>query len=403
MAYIIVVHPKMLQEASLPFGPMMTVTILITALATLMMGVVAKTPFACAPAMGVSAYFTFTLVQKNQLPVQEALFVAFIASFAILLLTLLKIRKRLIGALPSELSSGITGGIGLFLVTVALKQIGAVQLSSWGFMTWQSIPSRVTFLFLFGFLLIAAFERMRVQAALILSLLITWLLAWVLGFAQVDQLVAWPPSIEPLFLTLKYPSSLSFPLLKGLLSIFLVILFDSSAGLIVMKKALPEEAQKFSLQKALYPDATGSVIGSLLGTTPLAIHLESLAGIRSGARSGLTACIIALLFLSCLFLYPLASSIPQVASAPVVAAIGLLMAKELRQLFKLDKISAIAPWVFAIMMPLTMSIYQGFRAGFIVRLILSRIFNRKIEKSPLMDAFGAIFFIEAVLDVAHKL
>ena len=394
MAYIIIVHPTIMQQATLPFGAMMTVTILITALATLLMGLYPKIPLACAPAMGVSAYFAFTLVQKNQIPADQALGIVFLAALTIFILNLFQLRRKILNGIPEELIAGITGGIGLFLIAVGLKQLGILKVTSSGVINFFRVDNTVYIIFSIGLALIYFFEKLRIEAAFILSIFITWGVSIILGFAKVQGIVAMPPDLSSLFLFLKFPDTFSIKTFKAFLSIFLVTLFDSSAGLITMKKALPHEARGFSMQKALYPDAIGSIFGSLLGTSSLAIHLESLAGIKTGAKSGFAACIISLLFLLCLFFYPLASSIPQVASAPVVVAIGLLMAKQLKNLIRLHPLKVIAPLTFAIVMPLTLSLYQGFRFGFIIEALLSLFFPKKVPRSKVILIFGTLFLME---------
>jgi AGZA family xanthine/uracil permease-like MFS transporter len=402
MAYIIIVHPTIMQQATLPFGPMMTVTILITAFATLLMGLYPKIPLACAPAMGVSAYFAFTLIQKNQIPANQALMIVFLAALTIFLMNVFQIRRKILNAIPDEMINGITGGIGLFLIAVGLKQLGILKVNSFGVVNFHQVDTGIYIIFFIGLGLIYFFEKLKIEAAFILSIFITWAVSIILGFAKLKGIVALPPNPSSLFFYLSFPEVISLKYFKAFLSIFLVTLFDSSAGLITMKKALPIEARSFSMQKALYPDAIGSLFGSLMGTSSLAIHLESLAGIHSGAKSGFAACLISLLFLSCLFFYPLASSIPQVASAPVIVAIGILMAKQLKPLFALHPLKMIAPFAFAIVMPLTLSLYQGFRFGFIIEAFLSLAFPKKVPRSKVVIIFGGLFLIEGIFEYFLK-
>jgi AGZA family xanthine/uracil permease-like MFS transporter len=394
MVYIIIVHPTILAEAGLPFGSIMTVTILVTAISSFLMGILGKIPLAVAPALGVSAYFSFTLIQKNHLPLSYGLFIVFLAATCILVMNFLGLRKKILDEIPEELASGITGGIGLFLIMVGLKQINLIKVGSLGLIVFNRFDTPIVLLTLFGVLLIYLFEKLKIESAFILSILINWAIAIIIGYATLKGIVAMPPSFSSTLFLLSAPSYFSFDLVKGFLSIFLVTLFDSSAGLLTLRKLLPKEAKNFNLQRALYPDAIGSFFGSLLGTSSMAIHIESLAGVQAGAKSGLTACLIGLLFLSCLFFYPLASSIPAFASAPVIIAIGVLMAKQLKVLELQSPIKKIAPILTAIMMPLTLSLYQGFKIGFITLGILSLLQPKKIKRSKMIFIFFVLFVFE---------
>ncbi len=402
MVYIIIVHPSILANAGLPFGSIMSVTILITAFTTALMGILGKAPLAIAPALGVSGYFTFTLVLKNKMPVEQALFIVFLSGVIILALNIFDIRKKILKEIPEELVAGITGGIGLFLITIGFKQIELIKIGSHGFITLNSIDPSIGFMTLFGVLLIYALHKAQIEAAFILSILINWGIAIILGYATVKGFVALPPSIKPTFLLLSPPSYFSYDLFKGFLSIFLVTLFDSSAGLLTLKKALPAEARHFDMQKVLYPDAIGSTIGSFLGTSSLAIHLESLAGIHSGSKSGFTAIVVSILFIFCLFFYPLASSIPLFASAPVIISIGFLMARQLKDIFEFPEIKRIAPLLTAVTMPITLSLYQGFKIGFILTGLLTLFFPKKMERSKTVLLFMTLFILESLLELFKK-
>ncbi len=398
MAYILVVQPGLMQQIGLPFGPVMTATILITAFSTFLMAILGKIPVAVAPALGITAYFTFSIVQKNGFSVGEGFFMILIASSALLILNFLGLRRKILEEIPEELTIGIISGIGLFLTVVGLKQIGLIQAGSHGWITLKKIDPAIFFLSLFALFLIFLFRKLKIEAAFILSVLITWGLSIILGYATLINVVALPPSIKPILFLPTPPSEWSILFFKSTLSIFLVTLFDSSAGLITLRKQLSHPDRRFSLQKALYPDAVGSLIGSLIGSSSLAIHLESLAGIHSGSKTGFTALMISLLFLSCLFFYPLASSIPTFASAPCLIAIGLLMAEELKNLKNIPLMRRFVPILIAAIMPLSLSLYLGFKVGFLLSGLLSLIGPKIFPRSKLIFLFFALFTIESVLE-----
>jgi AGZA family xanthine/uracil permease-like MFS transporter len=398
MVYIIVVHPTILSEAGLPFGAVMTTTIIVTAFATLLMSLLAKLPFAVAPGMGVSAYFTFTVIQKNHLPISLGLFVIFLSSLIIIVLNIFNIRKKILDEIPDVLIYGITGGIGLFLIAVGLKHINIIQVTetthTFNFKDLVSIPMLLT---IFGLGIIYLFEKLGLTFGFILVILTNWIIALIFNLVPYHGIVAFPPSIAPIFCKFSPVGALSFDFFKAFFSIFLVTLFDSSAGLITLKRMLPVEAQHFSMKKALFPDCIGSFAGSFLGTTSLAIHLESMAGVHSGSKSGFSALCISGLFLLCLFFYPLASTVPTFASAPVIMAIGFMMTKQLKNLKGHAKIDWIVPIIAALVMPFTMSLYMGFEVGFVGYTLIQIAKGKYRSVSPVVYTLSSLFFLEILL------
>ncbi|MCI5051784.1 MAG: NCS2 family permease [Simkaniaceae bacterium] len=373
MVYIIFVNPSILQETGLDFGALMVGTILTTAFSCLFMGFYSNQPIAIAPGMGVSAFFTYTVILRHGMPVGMGLAAVFLSALILLILNLLGIRAKILNSIPRPLIKGAVVGIGLFLIMVGLKQIGIAAPSESGMLVFNSpftLPSLLTGI---GVILIGALLYFEVRAAFILGILALWAISLIFGMTEWQGLIASPPSLEPNWMRIDFGSIFTRYFPHIFFSIFLVTLFDSSAALIVLSRMLYPDGKMPNQRRCLTPDTCGSMLGSLIGVTSMAIHLESAAGIKAGGRKGLTPIIVAALFLLCLFFYPLCHSIPHFASAPVLIVIGILMIEELKGMAWGD-ITDVIPMLIAIfVMPITFSIYLGFALGYVSYAIMKLI------------------------------
>jgi len=384
MCYIIVVIPTMLSDAGMDFSAAMVATILTTFFATLFMGLIAKAPFAVAPGLGTAAYIVYSVVIGQHISWQQALAIVFLAALLLLLFTLFGIRRKLVRSIPPLLIQAIIAGVGLFLIFVGLKELGMIQKIG-TFVTLGSIYN-IELLFALGSLiLILVLLHFGWKSAFIIAILCNWILALILGYTHWQGWISWPPSLSPTFLQLDFSILLKTSLYKPLLTIFLITLFDSTCALITLsKKAKRMKGDEIiGLNKALLPDATFTLLGAILGTSSLAIHLESASGIQAGGRSGLVSIFVAFGFLLLLFFYPLVSSIPHFATAPVLIVIGAMMASHLKEIDWQEKADGVLALITALIMPLTMSLYNGFVFGFTAYTVL-RICTGRIKEVPLL-------------------
>jgi AGZA family xanthine/uracil permease-like MFS transporter len=398
MAYVLVINATILSEAGMDFGAVMVATILSTVFATLMMGLLTNFPMAIAPGMGVSAYFTFSIVLKQGKTWQQALGAVCIAALILLILNLFKVRQKILTEIPFTLRRAITAGIGLFLICIGLKQTG-ILMQGKNIVVLGPFLLVESLLTLLGLAVIIVLERFRVRSAYILSILLNWGVALLLGFVKFEGIVALPPTLCPTFLKLDFSHLFQLDFLGILFSIFLVTLLDSSAGLITLAHLggfVDKRGRIVKAQRALFPDAVGSMLGAVLGTGSLAIHLESAAGIKTGGRTGFVAFVVSLCFLACLFLYPFISTIPHFASAPVLIAIGWLMFKDLFTISWKKWEEMIPALLTVIIMPLTLSIYRGFVVGFISYSLLKLLRGKIKEVHPLCWILSLLFLIHMI-------
>ena len=395
MAYVIVVNPLILAVAGMDLGAVMVVTIIISAAASIAMGLFAKLPLAIAPGMGVSAYFAFTLVSKHQLDWQVGLTACFFSGVILVILNILKLRQKILLAIPPSLIKGITAGIGLFLMVVALKQLDLISLSERHIVHFHPHLSTPIAIASISFVLIELLLHFQIRSAFLIIILLNYFVALNLDLTHYQGLVALPPSIEPTLFKLSF-SHFDSPLFyKAFFAIFLVTLFDSSAGLITLGRIIYPSGVIPRIQKALTPDSAGSIVGALLGTSSLAIHIESAAGIKIGGRTGLVAVIVGLCFLASLFFYPFISSIPLFATSPILVALGIYMIRELKGIDWKDLSESVPIFIILISMPLFFSIYLGFAFGFIAHVVMKTCCKQKTH--PVCWVMALLFLVQLIL------
>jgi adenine/guanine/hypoxanthine permease len=330
MVYIVVVNPKILEAAGIPFGPSMVATILSVFFGTLAMGIYAKRPFAIAPYMGENAFVAFTVVKVMGYSWQTALGAVFLGGALFAILTLVGIRGRLSRALPEGLKIGFAVGIGLFITFIGLHATGIVRLGV------QRAPVHVgnlrdpaVLLAVFGFLLITLLVIRKVGAAILIGIVTVSLLAFLTGIAAMPELVvALPPSLSPTFLQLDVRGAFTGGLLTVVFSIFLMGFVDTMGtliGLAYKADLLDESGNLPDIERPMMCDALSTVLAGILGTTTTGAFIESATGIAAGGKSGLTAVFIAAFFLLTLFFEPFFSSVPACAYGPALIVVGMLM------------------------------------------------------------------------------
>lgn len=399
LAYIIVVSPTILSDGGLPFGSVMIATILVTAFATALMGALTNLPIAIAPGIGVAAYFIYSIILKDSLPWEKGFVALFLVGALLLILTIFKVRRKILSSLPQTIIKSLVCGIGLFLISVGLSQIGLIKASHNTLISFGDIHTHKLILTAIGLTTILVLIHYRQNYAFILVILGIWAFSLAFGYAPYKGLISTPPSISPTFFRLDF-SALSEPVFyKYCFSLFLIALFDSTAGLIPLIKSCQKskDIHPDLLQKALIPDSLTSMISPFLGASSMAVHIESLSGIKAGSRKGLTSYIVSICFVGCLFFYPLFSSIPEFAIAPVLMALGIYMFQDIKGL-NYKSLTDLIPFVITVLvMPLTFSIYMGLAFGFISFTCLKLITGKQKEVPLSCWIFSILFLIVMIL------
>jgi adenine/guanine/hypoxanthine permease len=392
MAYIIFVNPNILGDAGMPKGAVFVATCLIAALGTLIMGLYANYPIALAPGMGLNAYFAYVVVLGMGIPWQTALGAVFISGCLFLVVTVTGLRELIIKGIPHSLRTAIVVGIGLFLALIALKSAGIVAASKATYITLGDLHQPSVVLAVLGFLLIVALDKLKVRGAILIGILAVTVASFFVAGNKFGGVFSAPPSIEPTLFKLDIGGALGVGILNVVLVFFLVELFDATGTLMgVAKRAgLLVPGKMDRMNKALLADSGAIFAGSLLGTSSTTAYIESASGVQAGGRTGLTAVTVAALFLACLFIAPLAGSVPAYATAPALFFVACLMLRELVDLDWEDTTEVIPAAVTALAMPFTYSIANGLAFGFITYAVL------KFATGKLKDVHWMVWLIAIV-------
>ncbi|MBA3031588.1 MAG: NCS2 family permease [Gammaproteobacteria bacterium] len=397
MAYIIFVNPDILAAAGMPRDAVFVATCLAAAIGSLIMGLYANYPIAVAPGMGLNAYFAFAVVGGMGFTWQQALGAVFISGVLFVLVSLFRLREWIVNAIPRSLKFAISAGIGLFLAIIGLKNAGLITGHQATLVTLGDLHQPGVLLAVAGFILIVALEQRKVPGAIIIGILSVTGVSVAMGLSPFTGIVAMPPSLAPTFMQLDIVGALNMGLLSVIMTFFLVELFDASGTLIgVAHRAglLDKDGRLPRLKKALLADSTAIVAGAGLGTSSATAYIESAAGTAVGGRTGLTAVVVALLFLAALVFSPLAAAVPAYATAPALCYVAVLMIRGLAEIDWDDLTEAAPAVITAITMPFTFSIAHGIAFGFISYAALKLLTGRYRELSPAVAVIAGVFIFK---------
>ena len=394
MAYIIFVNPSILAAAGMPPDAVFVATCLIAAFGTAIKGLYANYPIGLAPGMGLNAYFAFVVVGAMGYTWQTALGAVFISGCLFLAITLFGLRELIVRGIPQSLRTAIVVGIGMFLAIIALKSAGIVVASPATLVILGDLHQPPVAMAAIGFILIVVLDKYRVPGAILIGIVTVTVLSFFFGGNKFAGIFSAPPSIAPTFLQLDISGALKGGILNVVLVFFLVELFDATGTLMgVAKRAgllVPGKMERFN--KALLADSAAIFAGSLLGTSSTTAYAESAAGVQAGGRTGLTAVTVAVLFLACLFISPLAGVVPAYATAPALFFVACLMLRELTELNWDDSTEVVPGVVTALMMPFTYNIANGLAFGFITYAAL-KLFTGKAKEVHWMTWIIAAVFL----------
>jgi len=382
MAYIIAVNPSTLHTIganSLPFGPVFVATCLSAGLTTLMMGFYAKLPVALAPGMGLNVYFAYTVL-PNLGDWRLGFGCVFLSGILFVAISITPAREWLINAIPKSLKHAIAAGIGFFLAFIGLLHAGVVVGGKHDPIEAGNLADPQVLLAGAGLVVIFALAYRRVIGAVLIGIILVTVTGMALEMTPTPESISsLPPSIAPTLFALRFDGAAAGLIATSVLVFLLVELLDTSGTLTAVAYQggmLDEKGRIPNLRRALTTDATGTMLGAVLGTSPVTAYIESTAGIQAGGRTGLTAVVVGVLFLLALFFSPLAMAVPAYATAPALIFVAVLMMKGLREIDWDDLTEAAPALLTALCIPFTFSIASGMGIGFIAFVVLKLIAGR---------------------------
>ena len=374
------------------FSGTLTATVLICFTMTLLMGVYAKLPFAVAPGMGLNAYFTYTVILQQGVWWQVALGIVFWAGVLFLLISVTPVRETIAKAIPAELRIATAAGIGIFLTFIGLKNAGLITSDPVTFVKLGTLD-RHTLFGAVGMLVTVLLLVRRSALAYLSGIFTVTAIAWAAGEIKAPDQIVSPPDFKTVFLKLDILGALQLSLLPAIIGILFTDLFDSISTFMGVAHAadlLDKDGHPRNLRQGLVVDSVATFGAGLAGTSSGTAYIESIAGIDSGGRTGLTSVFTALCFLPCFFLAPLAGMVPLYATAPVLVLVGATMFKSVGQINFTRIEEGLPAFLTIILIPLTFSITQGILWGFISHVGLYLVTGRRKDVHPVMYVLAAV-------------
>ncbi len=402
MAYILAVNPGILGKTGMDTHAVFTATALSAIIATLIMALYAKLPFALAPGMGLNAFFAFTVVLGMGYTWEFALTAVFLEGIIFILLTFFKIRELIVDAIPINVKHSISAGIGLFIAFIGLHSAGIVVSSKATLVTLGNMNNPTVWITLAGLFISGVLLALRVKGALLYGIFASTLIGIPLGITHLpdSSIVQLPPSIAPIFFKFQWQHIFTINMVIILFTFLFVDMFDTVGTLIgVASKAnmLTKDGKLPGINKALLADAVGTTFGGILGTSTVTTYVESAAGVAEGGRTGLTALTTAMLFVLALFLAPLFLMVPAAATAPALILVGSFMMSPVQKIDFADYTESIPAFLTIVMMPLTYSIAEGIAFGMISYVVLKVLSGRYKEVSWMMYLLAVLFVIKFIM------
>ncbi len=400
MAYILAVNPDILSATGMDKGAVFTATVLSAFVATMVMALYAKLPFALAPGMGLNAFFAFTVVLGMGHSWQFALTAVFLEGLIFIALTAFNIREMIVNSIPMNMKHAISVGIGLFIAFIGLKNAGIVVSSPATFVTLGDVTNITenggAAVALITLVITGVLLALNVKGALLYGILIGAVIGLPIGVTTLPtSFELTPPSLSPIFMKFEWAQILTLDMLVVVFTFLFVDMFDTVGTLIgVSSKAnmLDKEGRVPRVKQALMADAVGTTIGAMLGTSTVTTYVESAAGVSEGGRTGLTSLTVAGLMLLALFLSPVFLMIPGAATAPALILVGAMMMTPVKNINFDDFTESIPAFLTIVMMPLTYSISEGILFG-VLSFVLLKALTGKFKDISIVTIVLAVLFI----------
>lgn len=446
MAYILFVNPAMLSQTGIPYGAVFLATIFASVAGTLVMGLFANVPYAQAPGMGLNAFFTYTVCFALDFTWQQALAMVFLCGVINVLITITKVRKLIIKAIPESLQNAIGGGIGIFIAYIGVKNAGLLSFTAdpgtyimLGDGTVETttiitnsgiVPALVNFntapvmFAVVSLVLMTALVVLKVPGAVFISIIASTIIGIPFGVVDISH-IGLDTGVSQSFAELGtvfgaafgpegMPSLFSDPskIPLVLMTIFAFSLSDTfdTIGTFIgtgrrtgifsaedMDSLENSSGFKSKMDKALFADSVATSIGAVFGTSNTTTYVESAAGIGAGGRTGLTSVVTAIMFLLSIFLAPVIGIVPAQATAPALILVGVMMLASFADINWLDLDEAIPSFFAAVFMALCYSISYGIATGFIFYCIVKCLRGKSSDIHPILWVSTGLFVLNFII------
>jgi AGZA family xanthine/uracil permease-like MFS transporter len=369
MLYIVPVNASIMSAAGMPYDALITATAVMTIFASIFNGFWSNTPIAMSVGMGLNAYFSFGLVKGMGIPWQSALGIVFVSGILYILISMTPVRRWMIETIPLDIKRAVSAGIGAFIAFIGLEQSKMIVASSSTLVTMGDFKDGHVLLALLGLSLALFFTLKRYKSALMLSIILTTVTAWIFGIEKLPEaFVSMPASMAPIAFELDIASALTLSMVPVILIFLITDLFDTLGTLtgVGMRADLFKGKNSVPLQRTIEADAVATMVSGMAGVTSTTAFIESAAGVEEGGRTGLSAVVVGLLFIAALFFLPFFKAIPSNAIYPILIVIGVMMFSELQYIDYEDKAVKFSAFFIVMGMPMMYSITNGLLLGSLV-------------------------------------
>ena len=399
ISYLFLLIPKIIVNAGIDSNAAFTSILLASIFGTLFMSVLAKKPFALAPSLSLTTFFTYSIVRGNGITWQTALGALFFAGILYLIISISKLRDQILNAIPLAIKKAIGAGIGLFLVLVGLRISGILIPDNESFLYLGNLLEPSILLTFLGILILIILLSRKNKLAYLWSFLIISVLSWFIGNTTFDgYFFLHSEFIVPSILKLDFAGAFNFPLL---IFSFLIVLFLTTTSNILTLSLDPNKPNKIeikNMKKILISDSIGTMIGNLFGAPFVTTRMENLPGVKSGGKTGVTSLVVALLLVMLFFFSSFLSLIPLAAVSSILIVSGISMVPSLRGLKKNDPSNNIPAYLTAILIPFSFSISKGVALGFIIYTLVKLFSGKSKELTTTTYVLSLVFLFFLIIN-----
>lgn len=401
MSYILAVNPSILSTTGMDKGAVFTATALAAAIATLLLAFMAKLPFAQAPSMGLNAFFAFTLVQGMGYSWETAMTAMFVEGIIFILITFLNVREIILNSIPMNLRYAISGGIGMFIAFIGLKNANIIVADDATFVKFGEFTP-VSLLAIIGILLSGILVIRKVKGALFYSIIICTIIGIPMGVTTIPQgflPVSMPHSMAPTFAHFDFSQIGTLDMAVIIFTLLFMNIFDTVGTLVGLASKtgiMDKDGHIPHVKEAMMSDAIGTTIGAMMGSSTITTYVESASGIAEGGRSGMTSFVTGLLFIIALVFSPIFLLIPAAATTGALVLVGVFMMDSISKIDLTDVSEALPAFVTMIMMVLTYSIADGMVLGLLTYVLVKFGCGKYKDISLTMYILAILFILKFI-------
>lgn len=398
ISYLFFLVPTIIIDAGIDPNAAFTSIILASIFGTLFMSVFAKKPFALAPSMALTTFFTYSIVRSNGITWQTALGALFFAGILYIILSMSRLRDQILNAIPPTITKGICAGIGLFLVVIGLRISGILVSNHNSVLYLGNLLEPTVLLTFLGILILIILISKKNNMAYFGTFLIITFLSWFIGNTRLEgSLFQNPEFIIPTILNLDLVGAVNSP---HLIFAFLIALFLTTTSNLLTLSSSSLKSNKIEskeMKKILISDSIGTTMGNLFGAPFVTTRIENLPGIMSGGKTGLTSLVVVFFLIVTFFFSPILYLIPLAAVSPILIVSGIRMIAILKGLKKKDPSNNIPTYITAILIPLSFSIPKGIALGFIIYTLVKLFSGRLKELTTTTYILSLVFLFFLII------